>query len=95
MKARKVIEEINLLLEEKPPKGSIEAAVLAVQLYMGSDNYASIRDQQRLYSRMEIAIQKIKDWADKHGYDGSDFEKQIHTEAERRGKKLPQVAKDI
>lgn len=72
------------------PKASVEAAVKAWQLYAGSLDLP-IKTQQRLYDK----AMKLTAKADKRlGSPYPSVHQQIVDEARRRGKILPQPAKD-
>jgi len=69
----------------------IEKAVKAVQLYAGCPD-VRIKDQQKLYSRMNKAIERV---ATKRGMSSQDAHDQIVREAARRGRIVPLPGKDI
>ena len=68
----------------KPPKALLERAVKATQLYCGSAVGGSmrVRDQQKLYDRMERAITAV---VRKTGLSDQNVSDQIHAEARKRG----------
>jgi hypothetical protein len=61
-------------------------AVRAMRLYLGSVDYASLRDQQRLYDRAHKAAARV---AASAGLPSSDAWHQIEAEARRLGKVRP------
>jgi Skp family chaperone for outer membrane proteins len=63
------------------PKTTIENAVKAAQIYQGSSG-SRVRDQDRLYQRMERAVQSL---AKKMNMDYNNAFDQITGEAQRRG----------
>lgn len=65
---------------------------MLAQLYHGSSGYTNLRDQQRLYTRMQNAIIAR---AKKQGWDPTEYATVIHNEAERRGAIRPTPAKDF
>ena len=70
----------------------VEAAVHAARLYIGSDQFSPIRDQQKLYSRMQKKIAAV---AKKRGMDEHVVSTQITSEAKRRGGIRPLPGKHI
>jgi len=74
----------------KAPSRVIEAAVRATRLYLGSTS-CRMRDQQRLYERMNRLIDGL---AERTGMEPSGVRFQIGTEANRRGPIAPIPGKD-
>lgn len=76
----------------RPPKALLERAVKEMQLYMGSQNYASIRQQEKLYARFTKSANQI---AGATGMLLADVWRQLEAEARKRGAIRPQPGKDI
>lgn len=76
---------------KKPPK-DVEAAVHAAQLYIGSDQFSPVRDQQKLYNQMQKKIAAV---AKKRGMAEHIVGEQITAEAKRRGGLRPLPGKHI
>lgn len=74
------------------PKQQLENAVKIMQLYLGSLDRTRIQDQQKLYNRTNMQIQKL---ADQLGMHFDSVWDQVKNEAEKRGRILPQSGKDI
>lgn len=70
----------------------IEAAVKAAQLYAGCGAVVRIRDAQKLYNRLQKAVEKV---AKARGMDFLNAHEQITAEASRRGPICPTPGKDI
>jgi hypothetical protein len=79
-------------VEKNPPAKDLEAAVKTAQLYDGSLRTTTIRDQQRLYARLQNQVAAI---AKKRGMSLSDVLDQIVSEARSRGAIPPMPGKDI
>lgn len=77
-------------MAKMPPKALLERAVKAAQLYCGSTG-ARVRDQQRLYERMQRNVEAV---ARKAGMDTDSTHEQIIAEAKRRGCIAPLPGKD-
>jgi hypothetical protein len=60
----------------------LTTAVQAMRLYLGGVDFASVRDQQRLYNRMISAIERV---ARATGMDAADVQRQVEAEARRQG----------
>ena len=69
----------------------LEKAVHYAQLYAGCLGNTSIKDAQRLYTRM---IRSANAVAKRRGMSANDVLQQIAGEAARRGPKCPRPAKD-
>lgn len=76
----------------KPSKAALAAALKATQLYMGSQNYASVRDQQRLYTRMMNHVSRL---AKATGLEEYEVQRQLTAEARKQGILRPQLGKDL
>ncbi len=76
----------------KLPKKQLENAVKALQLYYGSENYASLKAQEKLYNKAKNLIEKL---ADGLGMEYNDVYSQVSNEANKRGKIRPVPGKDI
>lgn len=73
-------------------RAGIDAAVRTMRLYLGSVDYASVRDQQRLYTRTLTVVTKV---ADAHGIAVDDAWAQIEAQARRLGPIRPRAGQDI
>jgi hypothetical protein len=71
---------------------SAEAAVRAMQLYIGSQGYCTVRDQQRLYNRVRKAAERV---AREQKVTLSDSWAIISSEARGRGPIRPVLGKDL
>ena len=81
------------ILEGKlPPKGTLDKAVKAMQLYLGSLDKTRISDQQKLRNKLDGMINKI---AKSTGNDESNIWNQLESEARKRGVTTPIPGKDI
>lgn len=76
----------------RPRKAQLDRAVKVMQLYLGSVDYVSVRDQERLYRRAMKQVEKI---ADQTGQLSSDIWSSIEGEARRRGPVRPLLGKDL
>jgi hypothetical protein len=70
----------------------LEGAVRAAQLYIGSEGWVTIRQQQKLYARVKRAIETL---ANKKGMSHSSVWEQVFQEARRRGSIRPIVGRDV
>lgn len=80
------------IISARLPKQQLDNAVKTMQLYLGSLDRTRIQDQQKLYSRINMQIQKLADKLEMHFDSVWD---QVKSEAEKRGRILPQPGKDI
>lgn len=60
----------------------LPGALKAMRLYLGGVDFASVRDQQRLYARVKKAVERV---ADAKGLTVADAWTQLHMEAVRQG----------
>lgn len=69
-----------------PPQSMIDAAVEAMRRWLGTDKLRTKEvDQKKVKAKLDKALQKIEQWAEKHDV-GTDFlEDQIKTLARRKG----------
>jgi hypothetical protein len=75
-----------------PSKKDLDAAVKAMQLYLGSVDFASLKDQQRFHTRASRAVSKVATVA---GIDDIAAWEQIEKEARRRGLVRPVPGKHM
>lgn len=75
-----------------PPKGSLDKAVKAMQLYLGSLDKTTIRDQQRFKVRIDKFVDKI---VKSTGNDDKNVWDQLEAEAKKRGVITPTPGKDF
>lgn len=77
-----------------PPRSVIEAAVKAMQLYLGiaCDPRARLRDEQKLRARV---ARKVATIVKSTGNTDDNVWNQLENEARRRGKICPLPGKDI
>lgn len=73
-------------------KADVERAVKAMQLYLGSVDYASLRSQQRLYDRV---MRRAHALASSTGISTNSVWEQLQAEAQRRGVVRPLPGRDM
>ena len=81
-------------MAKQPPKATIEKAVKAAQVYCGSVGRVRLADEQKLYKRMQHAVERVVK-ASQGGIELWNAEKQIRDEARRRGCRLALPGQDI
>lgn len=82
---------VHRLNTMRPPKAKLEAAVKAMQLYLGSVNFVRLRDEERLYKRVVKLVEGISEVS---GMRYIDAWEQIENEAQVRGALRPKAARD-
>ena len=70
------------MIGRKPPKATLDKAVDAMRVYLGSVGWARPQDEQKLYRRATKALQRIEMMT---GLDASNVWGQIEAEARKRG----------
>lgn len=80
------------LLQEGSPRPKGESAVKPMQLYLGSVDWASVRDQDKLYRRAKRAVDAI---CKRYGMEVAHCWNQVEAEAKRRGPIRPMPGKDF
>lgn len=86
-------EEVEAIHEAKGLSASEKnKAVKAMRLYLGSVDYSSVRDQQKLYDKVHGIVEK---WARKFGMLSSDVLDQLETAARKAGPIRPIPGRDI
>ncbi len=75
-----------------PPKKDAEAAVAAMQVYLGSVDRVTTRDAQKLYKKVFVVLQKI---AAKTNTEWHLWWPLVEKEARTRGVRMATPGKDI
>jgi hypothetical protein len=69
-----------------------KAAVKAMRLYIGSEGYVRMSDQQKLYNAAMLRVQKL---ADAFNMDAGDVWDQVNAEAQRQGALRPRPGQHV